>query len=68
MKKIAKKWEIWDDEEKAVKSEEEARKLVLECFHKWIHMFGKKQSKRMLTRKVWNHAIDIKEGFTPRKR
>ena len=46
----------------------EAKKLVPEKFHEWIKMFGKKQSERMLTRKVWDHAIDVKEGFVPRKR
>ena len=46
----------------------EARKLVPENFHQWIKVFGKKQSERMLTRKVWNHAIEVKEGFVPRKR
>jgi len=30
-------------------------------------VFGKKQSERMLMRKLWDHAIDIKEGFMPRK-
>jgi len=30
-------------------------------------VFGKKQSERMPTRKLWDHAIDIKEGFMPRK-
>ena len=30
-------------------------------------MFGKKQSERMPTRKVWNHTIDVKEGFVLRK-
>ena len=30
-------------------------------------MFGKKQSEKMPTRKVWDHVIDIKEGFVPRK-
>ena len=30
-------------------------------------MFGKKQSERMPTRKVWDHAIDIKEGFILKK-
>ena len=44
-----------------------ARKLVLEKFHQWIKVFGKKQSERMPTRKVWNHAIEVKEGFVPRK-
>jgi len=67
IKKIAEKWEIWDEEEEAAKSEAEAKKLVLEKFHKWIKMFGKKQLERMLTRKVWDHVIDMKEGFIPRK-
>jgi len=30
-------------------------------------MFGKKQSERMPTRKVWDYAIDVKEEFIPRK-
>ena len=38
-----------------------------EKFHKWIKVFGKKQSERMLTRKVWDHATDVKERFVPRK-
>jgi len=45
----------------------EARKLVLEKFHQWIKVFGKKQSKRMPMRKVWDHAIEVKEGFMLRK-
>ena len=67
VKKVAKKWEIWDEEEEAAKSEMEAKKLVPDKFHKWIKVFGKKQSERMLMRKVWNHAIDVKEGFVLRK-
>ena len=30
-------------------------------------MFGKKQSERMPTRKLWDHMIDVKEGFMLRK-
>ena len=30
-------------------------------------MFGKKQSERMPTRKVWDHVIEVKEGFVLRK-
>jgi len=30
-------------------------------------VFGKKQSERMPTRKVWDHAIDVKEVFVLRK-
>ncbi len=49
------------------RSEEEAKKLIPEKFHKWIKVFGKKQSERMPTRKIWDHAIDIKKEFIPRK-
>jgi len=41
--------------------------LVLERFHKWIHVFDKKTSERMPMRKLWDHAIDMKEGFILRK-
>ena len=41
--------------------------MVPERFHKWIKVFRKKQSERMSTRKLWDHAIDVKEGFMPRK-
>ena len=34
IKKVAEKWEIWDDNEEAVKSEAEAKKLVPEKFHR----------------------------------
>jgi len=67
VRKVAEEWEIWDEEEKAAKSEAEAKKLVPERFHKWIKVFGKKQSERMPTKKLWDHAIDVKEGFVPRK-
>ena len=67
VRKVVEEWEIWDKEEEAAKSEEEAKKLVPESFHKWIKVFGKKQSERMPTRKLWDHAIEIKEGFMLRK-
>ena len=67
VKKITEEWEIWDEEEKAARSEVEAKKLVPERFYEWIKVFGKKQLERMLTRKVWDHAIDVKEGFVLKK-
>ena len=30
-------------------------------------MFGKTKSERMPVRKPWNHAIQLKEEFVPRK-
>ena len=41
--------------------------MVPEKFHWWIKVFGKKQSERMPTRKLWDHMIEVKEGFVPRK-
>jgi len=34
VRKVAEEWEIWDEEEKAAKSEAEAKKLVPERFHR----------------------------------
>jgi len=31
-------------------------------------VFEKKESERMSTRKVWEHAIDLREEFVPKKR
>jgi len=44
IKRVAEKWEIWDEKEEIVKLEAETKKLVPEKFHKWIKVFGKKQS------------------------
>ena len=67
VKKVAEKWEIWDEEEEVARLEEEAKKLVPKEFHQWIKVFGKKQSERIPTRKVWDYAIETKERFIPRK-
>jgi len=50
--KIAEEWEIWDEEKEAAKLEAEARRLVSERFYKWIHIFRKKTSEQMPTRKL----------------
>jgi len=34
VKKVIEKWEIWNEEEEAIKSKEEAKKLVPQRFHK----------------------------------
>jgi len=67
VKKVVEEWEIWDKKEEAENSEVETKKIVPEKYHQWIKVFRKKQSKRILTRKLWDHAIDVKEGFVPRK-
>ena len=67
VKRVVEKWEIWDEEKEAAKSEVETGKLVPEKFHKWIKVFDKKQSEWMPKRKVWDHVIEMKERFVPRK-
>ena len=67
VKKVAKEQEIQDDDEEAAKYKEKTKQLVLERFHMQIYILGKKTSERMLTRKLWDYAIDTKEGFVPRK-
>ena len=67
VKKIAEKWKIWDNKKEVIKSEEKAKKLVSQRFYKWIHVFRKKASERMLIKKVWDHVIETKERFVSRK-
>ena len=47
--------------------EETLKKLVPKKFWKWKKVFGKRESERMPVRKAWDHAIELKEGFTPKK-
>ena len=41
--------------------------MVPRWFHKYLKMFEKKDSERMSMRKAWDHAIDLREGFAPKK-
>ena len=45
-----------------------SEKVIPERFHKWIYIFGKKASKRIPTRKLWDHTIDIKKIFVLKKK
>jgi len=42
-------------------------KMVLRWFHKYLKVFEKKELERMLVRKTWDYAIDLREGFVPKK-
>ena len=42
-------------------------KIVLQRFLRWRKVFRKIELERMLMRKIWDHAIDLKEIFEPRK-
>jgi len=62
VKGVVEEWEIWDEDE------EMAKMLIPKRLDKWIHIFSKKASKQILTRKLWDYTIDIKKEFVPRKR
>ena len=42
--------------------------MVPKKFLKWKRVFGKVELEKMLKKKVWDHAIDLKETFKLRKR
>ena len=50
------------------KDREILRKLVPKKFWKWKKVFGKRESERMPVQKAWDHAIELREGFVPKKR
>ena len=46
---------------------EEAQKLVPHKYWEYLDVFSKLKSKRMPLRKPWDHGIDLKEDFPPKK-
>ena len=49
------------------KNHRKIEEMVPRKFWKWKKVFGKVESERMPTRKIWDHAIDLKEMFKPQK-
>ena len=41
--------------------------LVSRKFWKWKKVFRKEELEKMPTRKLWDYAIELKEGFVPKK-
>jgi len=59
--------EDWEREEEIEEDHRKIEEMVPKKFLKWKKVFEKVESERMLTRKVWDHAIDLKETFKPQK-
>jgi len=59
--------EDWGREEEMEEGHRKIEEMVPKKFLKWRKVFGKVESERMLTRKVWDHTIDLKETFKLRK-
>jgi len=53
----------WRREEEIEVDHRKIEEMVPKKFLKWKKMFGKVESERMLTRKAWDHTIDLKETF-----
>jgi len=71
-KKRIVKWAVnekenWEKEEKMETDHRKIEEMVLERFHRWLKVFGKVESKRILVRKVWDHAIDLNDNFKASK-
>ena len=62
---VAEKEEELDKEDMIVVRK--MKEMVPRWFHKYLKVFEKKESERMPTRKVWDHAIDLREGFVLKK-
>ena len=43
------------------------KEMVSKMFYKYLKVFKKKKSEKMLTRKTWVHTTDFKKGFVPKK-
>jgi len=59
--------EDWGREEEMEEDHRKIKKIVPKKFLKWKKVFGKVESERMPTRKIWDYTIDLKETFKPQK-
>ena len=59
--------EDWGREEEVEADHKKIEEMVPQKFLKWKKVFGKVESERIPTRKIWDHAIDLKEMFKPQK-
>ena len=65
--KIERMIEEEQDKEKDLIEIRIVEEMFFKRFHKHLKVFEKKKSERMPTRKTWDHTIDLREGFVPKK-
>ena len=51
----------------ATKPTHTPEELVLPCYHSYLNIFSEKAASRFPLRKPWDHTIDLKETFKPKK-
>jgi len=59
--------EDWGSEEEMEIDHHKIETMVPKWFHQWLKVFGKVELERMPARKVWDHAVDLKEKFKASK-
>ena len=63
IKQIVKNKKDWEKKEEVKVGYRKIKEIVPKRFLKWKKVFGKVESERIPTRKIWDHAIDLKEIF-----
>ena len=64
---VADKKEDWRREKEMELDHKKVEAMIPQKFHKWLKVFRKVESERMPTRKIWDHAIDLKKEFKANK-
>ena len=59
--------EDWGREKKVEVNHRKIEEMVPKRFLRWRKVFGKVELERMFIKKIWDHAIDLKEMFKPQK-
>jgi len=59
--------EDWEREKEVKADHRKIEEMVPKKFLKWRKVFRKMKLERIPTRKVWDHTIDLKETFKPKK-
>ena len=59
--------EDWGRDKNVEEDYKKIEEMVPKRFLKWKKVFGKVELERIPTRKIWDHAIDLKETFKPQK-
>ena len=58
---------IWITLDKPKKVEKTVKELVPKEYYKYLKVFSKEKSERMPIRKLWDHVIQLKNTFKPKK-
>jgi len=61
------KKEDWEREKEIKADHKKMEEMVPKRFHRWLKVFGKMESKKMLVRKIWNHVINLRDDFRANK-